>query len=175
MTSSLDKFLFEFAELPPEPPPPPRPPRSAPVEPTLNTEETRALVRVAVALFHWNGAAAGIEAALTAAGQQEAAARLRVAREEMTEALKEGGIEIDNPLGRTMAEVIDHVAVRGWRQQEGAVGETVSQVIAPIIRHRAAIIRRGQVIMSRAPLENKLPAEGISAKEPNSSSNSQTL
>lgn len=146
MTPSLDKFFFEFDEPPTAPPSTP-----VPLAPALNTDETRALARIGVALFQWNTAAAGIEAALTAGGQQEAVSRLRVAREEIAEALQEGGIEIDDPSGRTMAEVIDHANVRGWRQQEGAVGETVSQVVAPIIRHRGAVLLRGQVVMTKAP------------------------
>lgn len=158
MTSSLDNFLFEFTE------PPPAPPSSA-----LNTDETRALARIAVAWFQWHNAAAGIEAALTAAGQQEAMSRLRIAREEIADALKEGGIEIDDPSGRTMAEVIDHANVRGWRQQEGAVGETVSQVIAPIIRHRGGILRRGQVVMMKAPPPVESAPENQTPSGPDSS------
>jgi hypothetical protein len=119
------------------------------------------LARIAIALFQWNTAAAAIEAALASSGHQEAVSRLRVARDEIGEALKEGEIEIDDPSGRSIAEVIDHVNVRGWRHEEGAVAERVSQVITPIIRHRGRLLRQGQVVMAKAPLLAETSAENV--------------
>ena len=147
MTSSLASLLYELPE--PDPKDQPAPPALA-APPATHSPEVQALARIGAALFHWSQSASEIEEKL-AASDPDTASRLRIAREEVRDGLSDAGIQIENPMGKPLAEVINVASIRGWRQMEGAPPETVCQVIAPVIRHRGSLVRRGQVIMASAP------------------------
>src|SRR5262249_19672739 len=141
---SLDNYHQMLNPLP-EPVAPPGTPRQTPVPPP------DALGRIAVALYHWLPSSRELEARLETAGDKDSTARLRIVREEIAEALNTAAIKIVEAQGRPFSEVIDHVTVLGWRQQPGAIGEVVCQVIDPIVFFDGAILRRGKVVMAKAP------------------------
>lgn len=76
---------------------------------------------------------------------------LRVAKDQMLDALWQTGIKTEIPLGRTFEEVADLVQVDGWRHQDRFASESVDEVIEPIVSYRDAVIRLGRVIMGAPP------------------------
>jgi hypothetical protein len=144
-----------------EPPPPPEPQPLA----RAGVTPVEALARIAVAIYHWQPAAHEMEAKLEAAGEKEAAARLRIAREEIAEALNDGGVEIEELQGKSFSEVIDRASVIAWRQQPGISGEMVCQVIEPVVRCAESIVRRGKGVMARAPQPPEA-SDGLHSPQP---------
>lgn len=79
---------------------------------------------------------------------------LRVLKDQMLDALKQAGLEIDIPTGKSFDEVADLVDVEGWRHHEDFSSEVVAEMLEPIVTHRGKLIRPGRVVMG-APLQEK--------------------
>jgi len=147
MMSSSDNFL-EMLRNAPEPVPP-----SDPVQ-------TAALARIAVALYHWLPVAREMESRLAANADPDTAARSRILREEVAEALKEGGIEIEDLSARPLSELLDRVQVVAWRRDPAITVESVGQVIEPVVRCHGTVIRRGKIVGLVQPDQKTPPAPG---------------
>jgi len=150
MTPSLDNLYALFHSVPEEPQPQNPLPRA-------ELPHSEALARIAVALFHWKTTAIETEAKLESLGDRDAVAQMRIVQGEIADSLDEAGIEIVDPMGKTFDEVIETVSVVAWRQQAGAAGETVCQVLEPVIKHRGAIVRQGKVVMLQPPRKEPEP------------------
>jgi len=122
-------------------------PGSLPRQPLEQETAAEALILIALAMHHWEGALTEAEGPLVAAGLGNTFRRLRLGRDEIRDVLKSAGITLEYPLGSSFAEVLECVEVRGWREQADLTAETVIQVLAPIIRQEGAICRLGQVVM----------------------------
>jgi hypothetical protein len=83
---------------------------------------------------------------LTAAGQGSVHKRLRVLKDQMLDTLGRGGITVQDPTGRPLAEVWDRVEVVGWRHVPELTAKLVVATLEPIVLYGKAPIRRGRVI-----------------------------
>ena len=72
---------------------------------------------------------------------------LRIIKDQMLDALRNVGLEIINPLGKSFDEVADLVTVVGWRHDASFTMESVVEVLEPIICKGNTVIRSGSVMM----------------------------
>jgi molecular chaperone GrpE (heat shock protein) len=80
---------------------------------------------------------------------------LRIVKDQMLDALRNAGITIIVPQGKSFDEVSAYVNVVGWKHSQEFTEEVVAEVLQPIVLYHTTIIRLGQVVMG-APLEQEL-------------------
>ncbi|RMG22389.1 MAG: nucleotide exchange factor GrpE [Methanobacteriota archaeon] len=78
---------------------------------------------------------------------------LRVLKDQMMATLKDSGIEIVVPLGRSFQEVAEMADKVHWRHGEEYTSEIVVEVIEPIIKLNNRVVRPAHLVMG-APLKN---------------------
>ena len=93
------------------------------------------------------------QAELTHIGLARVHRHLRVLKDQMLDALRASGLEIDVPLGQSFEQVAEAVHVDGWRHEAQFTGEVVAEVSEPIVRAGGALIRLGRVVMG-APVDH---------------------
>lgn len=76
---------------------------------------------------------------------------LRVLKDQMIDALRAGGVTIEDPLGEPLAKVADRIEVIGWRHGAEFPGEVVAETHGAIVLYRGAVIRPGQVTLGAPP------------------------
>lgn len=92
--------------------------------------------------------------ALAGAGLGRVHLELRVLKDQMVDALRGGGVTVEDPMGRPVAEVDDRVEAVGWRHGTEFTAEVVAEVHAPIVWYRDAVIRPGRVTMGAPPADD---------------------
>jgi hypothetical protein len=75
-----------------------------------------------------------------------------VLKDQMLDALRASGLEVDVPLGEAFERVADAVHVDGWRHESRFNAEVVAEVSEPIVRAGGVLVRLGRVVMG-APTE----------------------
>ncbi|MGK5558633.1 hypothetical protein ACSNOI_44225 [Actinomadura kijaniata] len=83
---------------------------------------------------------------------------LRVLKDQMLEALRGGGVTVQDPVGLPLAEVADRVEVIGWRHAPEYPAPVVAETHEVVVLHRGTVVRPGQVTMG-APPPNEPPDE----------------
>lgn len=78
---------------------------------------------------------------------------LRIVKDQMLEALRDVGIEIEDPHGKSFEEVDGRVDMQ-WRQDQDFSTEIVAEVQEPIVMYHGNLVRKGRVIMGGPPLED---------------------
>ena len=78
---------------------------------------------------------------------------LRVLKDQMLGTLRDSGIEIDVPLGRSFQEVAEIADKVHWRHGEEFTSEIVVEVIEPVIKLHNRVVRPAHLVMG-APLKN---------------------
>lgn len=91
--------------------------------------------------------------ALRDAGLGRVHRELRILKDQMVEALRLGGITIEDPTGQQFENVADRVDVIGWRHGTEYPAEVVAETTEAIVWYGKAVIRPGQVVMGAPPTE----------------------
>lgn len=112
----------------------------------------RALAQQAVFAFQFGAALERYQPELTQGTLLRAHRHLRVLKDQMLDALRAAGLEIEVPLGQSFEQVADAVHVDGWRHESRFTSEVVAEVSEPIVKAGGALIRLGRVVMG-APVE----------------------
>jgi len=94
------------------------------------------------------------ESVLAQASLERVHRHIRIVKDQMLNALKEAGLEINVPLGKPFSEVADSVNVDGWRRSEDYASEVVAEVVEPIVTYKGILIRTGRVVMGAPPEKN---------------------
>lgn len=87
--------------------------------------------------------------ALREAGLGKVTRQLDVVRRQMTRALDQFGLVVDDPAGRSFNDAEAHVDVVDWRSGVEFTDEVVAETIEPIVLHNGSVIRSGRVIMGK--------------------------
>lgn len=80
---------------------------------------------------------------------------LRLLKDQMFDALKVAGIEIEVPLGQPYQHIEDRVNAAGWRHQKEFTEETVIEVLEPIVLYQATPVHLGTVTVG-VPLPDEM-------------------
>lgn len=94
---------------------------------------------------------------LAAGGNRRLHSRLRVLKDQMLEALAEGGITVVDPLGEPFDKVADMVDVLGWRHGPEFESEVVARTDEAVVLFQGAVIRPGRVVMGAPPQPTAAP------------------
>ncbi|RFS86988.1 hypothetical protein D0T12_01650 [Actinomadura spongiicola] len=89
--------------------------------------------------------------ALADAGLDRVHRELRLVREQMLDALRGGGVTVEELRGRPLAEVSDRVEVLGWLHSDEYAAEVVAQVHDAVVRHRGTVVRLGRITVGAPP------------------------
>ncbi|MBO2445704.1 hypothetical protein J4573_01235 [Actinomadura barringtoniae] len=85
--------------------------------------------------------------ALEEAGLAKVHDELRIWKDAMLDALRRGGVTVEDPTGRPHAEVADRIEVSDWDHDARFTAEVVARTEGPIVLHNGAVVRPGRVIM----------------------------
>jgi hypothetical protein len=75
----------------------------------------------------------------------------RILKDQMLDALKQAGLEVEVPLGKPYSALGNDAQIDGWRHKAEYEAEVVAEVVEPIVRQGGRLVRAGRVIMG-APL-----------------------
>jgi hypothetical protein len=115
----------------------------------------------AVLTTRLDAALARHRAALDEAGLGRIHRELRVLKDQMIDALRDGGVTTEDPAGRPLEKVADRIEVIGWRHGSQYPAEVVAETHDAIVWYREAVLRPGQVTMGAPPApaeDESLPA-----------------
>jgi hypothetical protein len=76
---------------------------------------------------------------------------IRIIKDQMLDDIKNAGLEVSIPIGKTFNEVSDNVSVDGWVHNEKFTSEVVADVIEPIVFVNGKLLRAGRVVMGAPP------------------------
>jgi len=73
----------------------------------------------------------------------------------MLDGLRRGGISVEDPAGRPLAQVSDRVEVAGWRYVPELSEDLIVATLGPIVLFRKTPIRLGQVVAGTPSAEER--------------------
>ncbi len=118
----------------------------------MQRQGLEALAQQAVFVVQMESALAQYESALAQGTLKRIHRHFRVLKDQMMDALKQAGLEVIVPLGKSFEEAADWVHVQGWRHHKDFPSELVAEVLEPVVIYQGRLIRQGRVIMG-APSE----------------------
>ncbi|MFI0480182.1 hypothetical protein [Actinomadura sp. 9N215] len=122
-------------------------------------------VEQAVLVHRFAGTLARLGTALEDAGLGLAHRELRILRSQMAQSLRDGGVDVRDPVGLPPDEVADLVEVIGWRYGAEFEAEAVAETVDPIVLVDGAVARTGRVHMGAPPETPPEPAEPTAPDE----------
>jgi len=105
------------------------------------------LIQQAILVYKFAVRLDEVKNSLERSSETRAYRSLRLLKDQMFDALKAAGIEIEVPLGQPYRHIEDRVNAEGWRQQKELTEETVIEVLEPIVLHQATPVHLGTVIV----------------------------
>jgi hypothetical protein len=94
-----------------------------------------------------------VKSSLERSSETRAYRSLRLLKDQMFDALKAAGIEIEIPLGQPYRDIEDRVNAEGWRHQKELTEETVIEVLEPIVLYQAKPVHLGTVTVGVPQLD----------------------
>jgi hypothetical protein len=90
---------------------------------------------------------ANAEDPMTAQGLRPLHRQFRVLKDQMLQALTDGGVEVRDPTGLPARQVMDWADVTGWVQRAEFTEEVVAQTHEQAVFHGGAVVRLASVVM----------------------------